>query len=174
MKRYKIYVYHFVGSVGGGCVQEDINEPCAGSRTECTDGKTREWISDTNNEVRLLATIVNTIPTHDYIECDRIARWKRYTDCFHKGGDILIKNGLTGIKEKMAMTVPMVRMAVMEQTARMVRTVKTALTVRTEPTVKTDRTELMVPMGIMAVTDRTVPMVRMAKTELTVTTVKTA
>ena len=174
MKRYKKYMFIILSVLlAGGCVQEDINEALRReAELNVRMGKLREWISDTNNEVRLLATIVNTIPTHDYIESvTELPDGSGTLIVFHKGGDILIKNGLTG---NMAMTVPMVRMAVMEQTARMVRTVKTALTVRTEPTVKTDRTELMVPMGIMAVTDRTVPMVRMAKTELTVTTVKTA
>ena len=163
MKRYKKYMFIILSVLlAGGCVQEDINEALRReAELNVRMGKLREWISDTNNEVRLLATIVNTIPTHDYIESvTELPDGSGTLIVFHKGGDILIKNGL--------------RMAVMEQTARMVRTVKTALTVRTEPTVKTGRTELMVPMGIMAVTDRTVPMVRMAKTELTVTTVKTA
>ena len=168
MKRYKKYMFIILSVLlAGGCVQEDINEALRReAELNVRMGKLREWISDTNNEVRLLATIVNTIPTHDYIES--------VTELPDGSGTLIVFHKGRGIKEKMAMTVPMVRMAVMEQTARMVRTVKTALTVRTEPTVKTDRTELMVPMGIMAVTDRTVPMVRMAKTELTVTTVKTA
>lgn len=41
MKRYKKYMFIILSVLlAGGCVQEDINEPAPGSRTECTDGKT--------------------------------------------------------------------------------------------------------------------------------------
>ena len=82
MKRYKKYIFIILSVLlAGGCVQEDINEALRReAELNVRMGKLREWISDTNNEVRLLATIVNTIPTHDYIES--VARWKRYTDRF--------------------------------------------------------------------------------------------
>ena len=170
MKRYKKYMFIILSVLlAGGCVQEDINEALRReAELNVRMGKLREWISDTNNEVRLLATIVNTIPTHDYIESvTELPDGSGTLIVFHKGGDILIKNGLTGNKGENG-----------NDGANGENGSDGANgadgTVRTEPTVKTDRTELMVPMGIMAVTDRTVPMVRMAKTELTVTTVKTA
>lgn len=70
MKRYKKYIFIILSVLlAGGCVQEDINEALRReAELNVRMGKLREWISDTNNEVRLLATIVNTIPTHDYIE----------------------------------------------------------------------------------------------------------
>ena len=173
MKRYKKYMFIILSVLlAGGCVQEDINEALRReAELNVRMGKLREWISDTNNEVRLLATIVNTMPTHDYIESvTELPDGSGTLIVFHKGGDILIKNGLTGNKGENGNDG-----ANGENGSDGANgTDGTALTVRTEPTVKTGRTELMVPMGIMAVTDRTVPMVRMAKTELTVTTAKTA
>ena len=101
MKRYKKYMFIILSVLlAGGCVQEDINEALRReAELNVRMGKLREWISDTNNEVRLLATIVNTIPTHDYIESvTELPDGSGTLIVFHKGGDILIKNGLTGNK----------------------------------------------------------------------------
>ena len=98
MKRYKKYMFIILSVLlAGGCVQEDINEALRReAELNVRMGKLREWISDTNNEVRLLATIVNTIPTHDYIESvTELPDGSGTLIVFHKGGDILIKNGLT-------------------------------------------------------------------------------
>ena len=101
MKRYKKYMFIILSVLlAGGCVQEDINEALRReAELNVRMGKLREWISDTNNEVRLLATIVNTMPTHDYIESvTELPDGSGTLIVFHKGGDILIKNGLTGNK----------------------------------------------------------------------------
>ena len=101
MKRYKKYIFIILSVLlAGGCVQEDINEALRReAELNVRMGKLREWISDTNNEVRLLATIVNTIPTHDYIESvTELPDGSGTLIVFHKGGDMLVKNGLVGNK----------------------------------------------------------------------------
>lgn len=101
MKRYKKYIFIVLSALlAGGCVQEDINEALR-HEAELNDrlGKLREWISNTNDEVQLLYTIVNTIPTHDYIESvTELPDGSGTLIVFHKGGNILIKNGLPGNK----------------------------------------------------------------------------
>ena len=175
MKRYKKYIFIILSVLlAGGCVQEDINEALRReAELNVRMGKLREWISDTNNEVRLLATIVNTIPTHDYIESvTELPDGSGTLIVFHKGGDMLVKNGLVGNKGENGMTEPMAVMAMMVRTAQMVRMARMVLTVKMGQMARMARTELTEPTAVMAMMVRTAQMVRMAKTELTVLTVK--
>lgn len=101
MKRYRKYIFIILSAlVVGGCVQEDINEALRNeAELNVRLGKLREWISNANDEIQLLYTIVNTIPTHDYIESvTELPDGSGTLIVFHKGGNVLIKNGLPGNK----------------------------------------------------------------------------